>query len=272
MNKTFKALLASALILTMVGCTRIETGEVGVRIDFDKTVQPAERLPGTLNQTIWGDVLTFQTKDVAVEVENLTPLAADNSTVQDFDLTLIYSINPQQVAELYVDKNRSFHSVSADGDTLLMYNYVVQLGRNAAYKAARGYESLKLADNRVAIEQAILASVTEALSEEGLGSSITVEQALIRRITPAASITESANNLVRAQNELKQKEVEVETAKAEARRIEALNANAGAVDYMAATALVNISEAVKEGKVNTIVIPYDFEGIVNVGNTPAPRN
>lgn len=48
-------------------------------------------------------------------------------------------------------------------------------------------------------------------------------------------------------------------------RIATLNANAGAVDYMAATALVNISEAVKEGKVQTIVIPHDFSGIVNVG-------
>jgi hypothetical protein len=33
---------------------------------------------------------------------------------------------------------------------------------------------------------------------------------------------------------------------------------------MEATAIVTIAEAVKEGRVNTIVIPYDFKGIVNV--------
>jgi hypothetical protein len=33
---------------------------------------------------------------------------------------------------------------------------------------------------------------------------------------------------------------------------------------MEATAIVTIAEAVAAGKVNTIVIPYDFKGIVNV--------
>lgn len=41
-------------------------------------------------------------------------------------------------------------------------------------------------------------------------------------------------------------------------------ANAGAVEYMQAMATVTLAEAVREGKVNTIVIPYDFKGIVNV--------
>jgi hypothetical protein len=34
---------------------------------------------------------------------------------------------------------------------------------------------------------------------------------------------------------------------------------------MEATALVTLAEAVKAGKVQTIVVPYDFKGIVNVG-------
>jgi hypothetical protein len=34
---------------------------------------------------------------------------------------------------------------------------------------------------------------------------------------------------------------------------------------MEATALVTLAEAVKAGQVNTIVVPYDFKGIVNVG-------
>jgi hypothetical protein len=91
-------------------------------------------------------------------------------------------------------------------------------------------------------------------------------QVLVRQVKPAANIVQSANLLVQAQNEQKRKEVEVATAKLEAQRIAALNANAGATKYMEATAIVTIAEAVKEGKVNTIVIPYDFKGIVNAGN------
>jgi regulator of protease activity HflC (stomatin/prohibitin superfamily) len=145
-----------------------------------------------------------------------------------------------------------------------MYNYVRQLGRNAAYKVARRYESLKMADNRAEIEQLIRTEIVQSLAAEKLDGQIDVSQVLVRSITPAKNIVQSANLLVQAQNERKRKAVEVDTAKLEAERIAALNANAGATKYMEATAIVTIAEAVKEGKVNTIVIPYDFKGIVNV--------
>ncbi len=254
-----------ALGLAATGCTRVETGEVGVRVGFDKQVKQGELLPGSFNQTIVGDVLTFPVKDVQVDVKDMTPLASDNSTVADFDMSVVYSVSPTSVAEIYTTKNRGFHAVTEDGDTLLMYNYIFQLTRNAAYKVARKYESLKMADNRAEIENLIRAEIVESLNEEKLGNSITISQVLVRQITPAESIVASANALVRAQNEMKQKEVEVKTAKLEAERIAALNANAGATKYMEATALVTLAEAVKAGKVQTIVVPYDFKGIVNVG-------
>jgi regulator of protease activity HflC (stomatin/prohibitin superfamily) len=265
MKRFLIAPLVIAIGLAATGCTRIETGEVGVRVGFDKQVKQGELLPGSFNQTIVGDVLTFPVKDVQVDVKDMTPLASDNSTVADFDMSVVYSVNPTSVAEIYTTKNRGFHAVTEDGDTLLMYNYIFQLTRNAAYKVARKYESLKMADNRAEIENLIRAEIVESLNEEKLGNSITISQVLVRQITPAESIVASANALVRAQNEMKQKEVEVKTAKLEAERIAALNANAGATKYMEATALVTLAEAVKAGRVQTIVVPYDFKGIVNVG-------
>jgi regulator of protease activity HflC (stomatin/prohibitin superfamily) len=265
MKRFLIAPLVIAIGLAATGCTRIETGEVGVRVGFDKQVKQGELLPGSFNQTIVGDVLTFPVKDVQVDVKDMTPLASDNSTVADFDMSVVYSVNPTSVAEIYTTKNRGFHAVTEDGDTLLMYNYIFQLTRNAAYKVSRKYESLKMADNRAEIENLIRAEVVESLNEEKLGNSITISQVLVRQITPAESIVASANALVRAQNEMKQKEVEVKTAKLEAERIAALNANAGATKYMEATALVTLAEAVKAGRVQTIVVPYDFKGIVNVG-------
>ena len=264
MNRFVKLGLVSVLAMSAAACTRIETGEVGVRIGMDKQVQQGELQPGSLNQVMFGDVLTFPVKDVQVDVGNLTPLASDNSTVKDFDMSIVYSVNPTSVAEIYVNKNRGFHFVTDNGDTLLMFNYIHQLGRNAAYKVARRYESLKMADNRAEIELLIRQEIVQQLEAEKLAGSINISQVLVRQILPADNIVGSANALVQAQNEQKQKEVEVRTAKLEAERIAALNANAGATKYMEATAIVTIAEAVKEGKVNTIVIPYDFKGIVNV--------
>jgi regulator of protease activity HflC (stomatin/prohibitin superfamily) len=265
MNKFVKLGTLALLMTGTAACTRIETGEVGVRIGMDKQVQQGELQPGSLNQVIFGDVLTFPVKDVQVDIADMTPLASDNSTVKDFDMAIVYSVNPTSVSELYVNKNRGFHAVTDEGDTLLMYNYIKQLGRNAAYKVARRYESLKMADNRAEIEQLVRQEIVQQLAAEKLDGAINVSQVLVRQILPADNIVASANALVQAQNEQKQKEVEVNTAKLEAERIAALNANAGATKYMEATAIVTIAEAVKAGKVNTIVVPYDFKGIIQTG-------
>ncbi len=258
--------LWSALVAVAVfasGCTRIETGTVGVRVGFDKQVKQEELQPGSWNQTVFGDVLTFPIKDVQVDVQNLTPLASDNSTVQDFDVAVIYSINPASVADMWVEKNRGFHAGRDKSDEIyLMYNYVQQIARNAAYKTARKYESLKMNDNRQQMEVEIREQMIASLTEEKLEGSLNISQVFVRNIMPAKNIIDSANALVQAQNELKKKEVEVETAKKEAERIAALNANKGAVEYMQAMAMINISEGIRDGKVNTIVVPANFTGLM----------
>ena len=248
--------------IAMHGCTRIETGEVGVRVGFDKQIQSGELLPGSFNQTIVGDVLTFPVKDVNVVIENMTPVAKDNSTMKDIDAVVVYNINPQSVAELYSTKNKSFHA-HGDGDTYVMYNYIVQNARNAIYKAARKYEALEMADNRNEMEKFIQEEIQRNLAEEKLDGSIIISQVLIRNVVPADSVVESANALVRAKNELKQKEVEVKTAEAEARRMAALaNNSSSSIAFMNAQAALNISEGIKNGKVQTIVVPSNFTGLM----------
>lgn len=254
------SILAAAVLAT--GCTRIETGEVGVRVNAYKEVQPGELLPGSLNQTIIGDVLTFPIKDVNVVLENMTPVAKDNSTMKDFDAVVVYNINPQNVAELYSTKNKSFHA-DFRGDTYVMYNYVVQNARNAIYKAARKYEALDMADNRTEMENMIKDEITRNLAEEKLDGSITINQVMVRSVIPADSVVESANALVRAKNELKQKEVEVKTAEAESRRMAALaNNSASSIAFMQAQAMLNISEGIKNGQVQTIVVPSNFNALM----------
>jgi hypothetical protein len=55
MRKVFVlSVLAAAVLAT--GCTRIETGEVGLRVGFDKQVKNEELLPGSFNQVIVGDI------------------------------------------------------------------------------------------------------------------------------------------------------------------------------------------------------------------------
>ena len=261
------SILAAAVLTT--GCTRIETGEVGLRVGFDKQVSGNELLPGSFNQTLVGSVLTFPIKDVTVKVEDMTPLAKDNSTMKDFDAVVVYNINQANVSDLYNTKNKSFHA-NHGGDVYLMYNYVFNATRNAIYKAARKYDALDMADNRQNMEADIREIVIKTLAEEKLDGMINVSQVLIRNIVPADIVVGSANELVKAKNELKQKEVEVATAQAEARRIAALNSNAGAIQYMdaqarmkQADATLEMAKAVATFKGQTLVIGAGTN--VNVG-------
>jgi regulator of protease activity HflC (stomatin/prohibitin superfamily) len=262
MNRFVKLSLIAGAVASMAACTRIETGEVGVRVGFDKQIQSGELLPGSFNQTLIGNVLTFPIKDVNVTLNDMTPVAKDNSTMKDFDAVVVYNINPQQVAELYSTKNKSFHA-EFKGDTYVMYNYVVQNARNAIYKAARKYEALDMADNRTDMENYIKEEIVRNLAEEKLDGSIMISQVMIRNVVPADSVVASANELVKAKNELKQKEVEVKTAEAESRRMAALaNNSSSSIAFMQAQAMLNISEGIKTGKVQTIVVPSNFNALM----------
>lgn len=261
MKKVFKIGFLSLVVLT-TACNRIQTGEVGLRIGFDKQIKNEELLPGSFNQTLIGSILTFPVKEISVKVENLTPIAKDNSTMKDFDTTVIYNINPKQVAEIYSTKNKSFHS-EEDGDVHLMSQYIYNATRNAIYKSARKYDALDMNDARSLMEQEIKDTVIKTLADEKLDGSITISQVLIKSILPADSVVDSANQLVKAKNEFKQKEIEVQTAKKEAERMQALsNQGSQSIAYMNAQAALNISEGVKGGKVQTIIIPSTMTGLM----------
>ena len=246
------SILAAAVLAS--GCTRIETGEVGLRVGFDKQVSTGELLPGSFNQVIIGNVITFPVKEISVKVEDMTPLAKDNSTMKDFDALVTYNINQAQVAEIYNSKNRSFHA-SMNGDVYLMYNYIFNAARNAIYKSARKYEALDMADSRQAMETEIKEQIVRTLAEEKLDGTIVIGQVLIRNIVPADSVVASANELVKAKNEFKTEEVKVATAR---KRNESMQANPMAIPLLMAEAqadaMRSLPGAIANFKGQTLVI------------------
>ena len=254
MKSVLKISAIVAALSLATGCTRIETGEVGLRVGFDKQVKTEELLPGSFNQTIIGSVMTFPIKEISVKVEDMTPLAKDNSTMKDFDALVTYNINQVQVAEIYNSKNRSFHAAH-NGDVYLMYNYIFNATRNAIYKSARKYEALEMGDARQAMETEIKEQITRTLAEEKLDGTIVIGQVLIRNIVPADSVVASANELVKAKNEYKTEEVKVATAR---KRNESMQANPMAIPLLRAEAEADavraLPRAIAEFKGQTLVI------------------
>ncbi len=258
-----KILCAIAASLMFAGCTRIETGEVGLRVNASKQVEGTELMPGSWNQTLIGSVIEFPVRDIAGSLENKQPLTKENVALADFDLTFVYGINPQSVSEIWTTRSRALHANDKDNQVLLMFQYMSQVVNNAAYKAVREYPALEVNDRRAEIEAKIRDTVLQTLKGDKLETSLTLNLVQVRAIVPPSSILESAAAVVRSQNELKVKENEVNIAKKEAERMQALSSNSSnSIAYMDAQARLNISEAMKAGKVNSIVVPYDFKGIV----------
>lgn len=260
MKKTIIALIIAATLAT--GCTRIETGEVGVRLNANKQIEGTEMLPGSWNQTLIGSVLEFPVRDIIINVSDKKYQTSDSAALDDFDVTFVYSINPTSVSELYSTKSRAFHAESKEG-VFLMYTYLETLVNNAAYKAVRAYAALEVADKREAIEKAIYDSVVEKLKGEKLDLAIIPGAVTVRSIMPNKEILASATKYVSAQNELRVKQTEVDIAKKESERMAALSSNSTAsIAYMNAQATLNISEGIKNGKVQTIVVPSNMTGLM----------
>lgn len=256
------SLFAIALMVFLTGCTRIETGEVGVRTNFNKQVVLEELPAGSWNQTMFGEVNTFPVRDLSMH-RKLTPQAGDNSTLKNFEYTIVFNIQPGRVADLWATKSRSWHAKD-DGDILLMWNYVANIADNAAQTAVRKHKALVINDNRKTIEDDIKSIMMAKFSEEKLNDAINVSQVQMNQALPSDDIVVSANRAVTAQNDFNTKVIEVQTAEQEAKRIAMLNSNSKAIEYMQVQAQMTIAEAVKNGKVNTIVIPYDFKGLIQV--------
>jgi len=157
---------------------------------------------------------------------------------------------------LYTTKSKSFHSYDdKEKDTYLMYNYISTLVNNASYKAVRGYKALEVADNRTKIEQEIRDIVTEQLKAEKLDGAIQVSVVQVRNVAPNDEILKAATEYVRVQNELKVKETEVAIARKESERQKVLSENGPqTIEYMKAQATLIVANAVREGKVNTIIV------------------
>jgi hypothetical protein len=93
---------------------------------------------------------------------------------------------------------------------------------------------------------------------------VRVHQVFVKNMEVAAELKASVLQVIKAQNELRAKEFEVLTAKKEADRLTLLSANKFNIDYMNAKSLSDIAEGVKNGKVQTMVVPYNFNGILSL--------
>lgn len=261
MSKLLLALVAVGIV-TMQGCTRVETGHVGIRTTFNGSIEPEELGVG-FHQTLIGSVHTYVANEITWKIDNLTPQTKDRSQLEDLDLAYTYSVNPHAIADLVV-KYKGRDAEADNGDRYPLALYVENVVKTATTDVVSKYDALEANEKREEIRIKIRVQAEAMFKEDGLNESVQIHQVFVKNMQLSKAIMASANQVIISQNDLKTKEFEVQTAKKEAERLVALSANHSNIDYMNAKSLSDIAEGVKNGKVNAIVVPYDFKGIVNV--------
>jgi regulator of protease activity HflC (stomatin/prohibitin superfamily) len=259
-SKYLKLALMAVAISSIVGCTRIDSGHVGVRTGFGGMVDPNVLHVGW-HQTLIGSVQTVQASEITYNMNNLQPMTADKTQLNDMDLTYTYDVDEKDIPEDMVRfKNRN--DIAEDGTIMPLGKYVGNVMTTAISNIVGKYKALEANTNRDIIRDEIKKEATRILAEEKMNG-VHIRQIFIKNLMIDKRLTDSSMLVITQQNAYAAKVIEVQTAEKEAERLTMLSNNAKNIEYMNAKAMADIAEGVREGKVNTIIVPYDFKGIIN---------
>ncbi len=261
----FSILVVIFLYFTVV---LIESGNVGVRKTLGK-VNPEEVSPG-LNLRMPGvtRITEFVGKEIAIDLTDLKPKAADNVSLRDMDVTVFYKAASGQIADLYV-KYANAHQYDNESNSYFpAYRLVYREARRAAYETVAKIDSLIMHQKREQIADSIKGRLQETL--DGNDPCVfEVTRVVIRSVLTDPSIEESIREAVANQKRLEAKQVMVEIERKNA-EIEAIRAEGIAkanniinktltTEYLQHELNLTLQKFAETGA-NTIVVPANTHG------------
>ena len=261
------ALLAVAIALT--SCGTIESGNVGVRTTLGK-VNPEEVEPGIyLGLPGISRVQEFSSKEIGIDLNDLTPKARDNLSLRDLDVTVYYRVQPSSIADLYV-KYAAQHGLEEGKRSVYLpaIGLLQRLARNAVFEQAAQIDSLVMHTRRDELSASVLRSLQAELDTNDKGV-ITVTRVVIRALTTDPAIEKAIQDSVAAQKQLEttkqriaiaEAEAQVEIKKAEgiAKANQIINQSLTR-EYLQHESNLALQKFAEKGGTNTVVIPANMQ-------------
>jgi regulator of protease activity HflC (stomatin/prohibitin superfamily) len=255
----------------------IGTGNVGIRTTFG-IISPDEVPPGIyLKWPFISTVDEFTAKEVAIDLNDLTPKAKDNLSLRDLDVSVFYHATESTVADLQI--RYAGQSARSDEDYWLpAYHLVSRVARNVVYEEVARVDSLIMHARRDDLAIAIRSNIQKELDAHDKGV-FRVSRVVIRAVTTDPSIEKTIQDAVAnqkrleammVQTEIAKKEAEIEITRArgiaEAQRIIANTLTREYLQHEANQALRLFAE---KGQAHTVVVPASM-GAAPLINVPAP--
>jgi len=264
MNKILKFIALATISLTVVGCGAIDTNNAGVRTSWDNQVK-TEIVPAGFYTALISDVDEWVGKEIMIELENMTPKAGDNLTMEDLDVEIYYMTDIQAMPSLKIKYANA--QVKTNGYTYPAYRLVQAQGREAIYKAAAELDSLLIHKNRAALSSRVRNLLQDMLNVDD-PTVFTITKVIIKQAKTDSSLEQSIQLAIKKDKELEAKKKEVEIKAQEA---EANNALAGSLSPNIMR-IRELDAMVAACQNNTCIIDFtNGTGVKPLINMPARR-
>lgn len=202
-------------VLGATSCGTIETGNVGVRNTLGK-INPEEVEPGIyLGLPGISSVQAFSAKEIAVDLNDLTPKARDNLSLRDLDLTVYYKVASASIAELYVKYAARHAKADGNREYLPAYQLVQGIARNVIYEEASKMDSLLMHTKRDEMAAAVKRGIQAELDLNDKAV-FTITRVVVRALTTDPAIEKAIQESVAAQKQLETTRQRIQIAEAEA--------------------------------------------------------
>jgi len=206
--------LAALIIAFLSGSFYVvDTGHVGVERTLGR-VDLVETTPGmNFKLPLLTKSYEFSAKEIALDLDDLKPKAADNLSLQDLDVTVYYNAAADSVADLMVKyANASQYAPEA---ILPAYGIVYREARGAVYEEIAKIDSLELHRLRDTLQTAIQDSLQMRLEAKD-GDALQISRVVVRALNTDPSIEASIREAVANQKKLEAKQISVDIAKKDA--------------------------------------------------------
>jgi regulator of protease activity HflC (stomatin/prohibitin superfamily) len=271
------ALLLFLVIAMFFGVAgTIGSGNVGVRTTLG-VISPSEIGPGIfLKWPVISAVEEFSAKEIAIDLNDLTPKAKDNLSLRDFDVTVYYRVKDSAVAELQTKYAGQSMRAPEGGYYLPAFELVFRVARNVAYEEIARVDSLVMHTRRDQLADAIRTNMQAELEKADQGV-FGVTRVVIRSVMTDPSIEEAIRAAVANQKKLEAMAVQTEIAKKEAEirvteadgiaRSNRIIAGSLTREYLQHEANQALLKFAEKGNTNTVVIPAgtSIAPMLNVG-------
>ncbi len=279
-SRIFGIVLVLALAaLGITSCGTVESGNVGVRTTLGK-VNPEEVEPGIfLGVPGVSRVQEFSAKEIALDLNDLTPKARDNLSLRDLDVTVYYRVQPGAIADLYV-KYAAQHGLQEGGRSsayLPAFGLLTRLSRNVVYEQAAKIDSLVMHTQRDELAQAVQRALQVELDSNDKGVFV-ISRVVIRQLTTDPAIEKAIQDSVAAQKQLEttkqriaiaEAEAQVEVKKAEgiAKANQIINQSLTR-EYLQHESNMALQKFAEKGGTTTVVLPANMQTAPLIQITP----